>query len=340
MFEKIVCPATDEFPRNSEGDIIELKDGSLLLAWSEFYGGHGDGQPAQISAKRSTDGGQTWGEKFILQENVGDCNVMSVSFLRSQSGDILFFYLVKNSWMDLKVMMRRSQDEGKTWSEPVQVSSKPGYNVMNNARVIQLKSGRLLAPVAHSARASSEDISTVFCYISDDDGCSWRKGRGETGFEEALSQEPGLIERKDGSVLMIIRTALDYICYAESKDGGETWGKPYPSTLVSPLSPASIARIPKRNDLVIIWNNNPNGGRAGWNERTPLTAAISKDDGVTWGNLKNIESDPNYCYAYTSITFIGDQTFLTYYYWKKSAIDHFAGTALKLKVLPTEWFYY
>ena len=340
MFEKIVCPAAEQSPRNSEGDIIELKDGSLLLAWSEFYGGHGDGQPAQISAKRSTDGGQTWGEKFILQENVGDCNVMSVSFLRSQSGDILFFYLVKNSWMDLKVMMRRSQDEGKTWSEPVQVSSKPGYNVMNNARVIQLKSGRLLAPVAHSARASSEDISTVFCYISDDDGHTWRKGMGETGFEEALSQEPGLIERKDGSVLMIIRTALDYIYYAESKDGGESWGKPYPSTLVSPLSPASIARIPKTNDLVIIWNNNSDGGKATWAERTPLTAAISKDDGVTWENIKNIENDPNYCYAYTSITFIGDQTFLTYYYWEKSAIDHFAGTALKLKVLPTEWFYY
>lgn len=339
MFEAIVALATPEFPRNSEGDLIELKDGRLLLAWTQFYGGHGDAAPAHLVAQISDDGGRTWGEKYVLQENVGECNTMSLSLLRSQSGDMLLFYLVKNSWMDLEVFMRRSQDEGQTWSDPIQVSSKDGYNVMNNARVIQLNSGRLLAPVANSARESGEDFATVFCYISDDDGYTWRKGRGETGFGDQHAQEPGLVERKDGSVLMIVRTTQDYIYYSESFDGGETWGELYPSTLVAPLAPATIARIPQTGDLLMVWNNNPKGGKATWSERTPLTTAISKDEGASWEHVKNLEADPTSCFAYTSITFVGDLVYLTHYYWTKGEIDHFANTSLKLRVLPIEWFY-
>ena len=35
-FRLVVCPASPENPRNSEADIVELKDGTLLLAWSRF----------------------------------------------------------------------------------------------------------------------------------------------------------------------------------------------------------------------------------------------------------------------------------------------------------------
>ena len=339
MSDLLVAPATEEYPRNSEGDLVELKDGRLLLAWTEFYGGYGDGDRAHIVAKTSSDGGLSWSEKSKLQENIDECNVMSVSLLRSQSGHLLLFYLIKNSWLDLKVMVKRSQDDGETWSESVQVSSKDGYNVMNNARVIQLQSGRLLAPVAYSARATNEDISRVLCYISDDDGYTWRKSLGDTGFKTALAQEPGLIERNDGSILMIIRTALDYIYFSESLDVGETWGEPHPSTLVSPLSPATITRIPNKGNLLMVWNNDPKGGKAGWEDRTSLTAAISADEGLTWTNIRNIEGRDTHCWAYTSITFISNKVYLTYYEWPRSAIKHFDQRSLKLRILPIEWFY-
>ena len=37
-FENLIAQASDESPRNSEGDLVILKDGSILAAWSEFYG--------------------------------------------------------------------------------------------------------------------------------------------------------------------------------------------------------------------------------------------------------------------------------------------------------------
>ncbi len=58
-FGFIVAEATAQNPRNTEGDIIELADGTLLLAWSDFYAGEmPDHAPARISAMISTDGGR------------------------------------------------------------------------------------------------------------------------------------------------------------------------------------------------------------------------------------------------------------------------------------------
>lgn len=58
--ETIVCPATRDNPRYSEADIIELKNGNLLLAYTHFYaGGPGNFSPARISGKISEDKGKT-----------------------------------------------------------------------------------------------------------------------------------------------------------------------------------------------------------------------------------------------------------------------------------------
>ncbi len=97
-FHLTVVPVGPENPRNSEAAIIPLKDGSLLLGWTEFYAGSGaDHGPARISGKVSTDGGRTWGEKYTLVENDGGCNVMEVNFLRLKDDRIALFYCQKNT---------------------------------------------------------------------------------------------------------------------------------------------------------------------------------------------------------------------------------------------------
>ena len=78
-FHTVVAPVGPNNPRNSEAAIVPLKDGSLLLGWTEFYAGSGaDHGPARISGKLSKDGGRSWDEKYTLVENDGGCNVMEV----------------------------------------------------------------------------------------------------------------------------------------------------------------------------------------------------------------------------------------------------------------------
>lgn len=339
MVNDVVCPHSPQFPRNSEGDVVELADGRLLLAWTEFYGGFDDHAAARIGAKLSADGGLTWGSKSILQENVGGRNVMSVSFLPLASGELLFFYLVKHAISDCQVWVRRLCDGATNWSAPWRVSSRPGYHVMNNARAVQLSGGRLLAPVALTRDIETGPPSRVFCYLSDDDGAHWRPGRGEAGLAGSAAQEPGIVELADGSVLMIIRTRLGSIYTARSADGGDSWSDPVASSLVSPAAPATVARIPFTGDLLIIWNSNSAGAAARWQDRTPLTAAVSRDGGETWERYRDLEADSAHCYAYTSVTFVERDVLLTYYAWDRMVGNHpFENTSLKLRRVPLDWF--
>lgn len=332
--ETIIAPATAESPRNSEGDIIVLEDGSLLAAWSEFYGGSRDDSAARISAKRSVDGGRTWGERFTLRENTGAENVMSASFLRLDSGELLLFYLEKHSREDLDVLVVRSGDDGKTWSEPVLVTPEPGYHVMNNARVLLTSGGRLVCPVATTDRVweKGHRFRTI-CYLSDDGGHTWRRGTGEVNAPKRGAMEPGLIEKADGTLLQVIRTQTGRQWFAESKDGGDTWSEGRPWTVTSPEAPATLANLPEGKGWLVIHNPSLDPENSHGGERTPLVASVSTDEGATWSPAKAIESDPALTYSYVSVDFHADRVLLTYYL--RSAPDRLSW---KFQSLPLGWF--
>lgn len=320
----VVCPTHAGNPRNGEGDVIELRDGSLLMAYTKWVGGGGDNSSAFIAGRISTDGGATWGEDFVIQPNDAKMNVMSVSLLRMKSGNILLGYLRKNNVNDCKTYIRFSSNEGKTWSRQICANPDPGYHVQNNDRMIQLSTGRLLSPVAWSPDYTKDFNFKSFCYYSDDRGYTWHRSRNMVEVKTSGgAQEPGVVELKDGRILMIFRSTGGYVGKAYSSDGGESWTKPEMiKELPSPCGPQTIERIPSTGDLLLIWENNPKA-------RTPLAAAISRDEGETWENIRNIADDPKASYCYTSCTFIDDDVLLTYY----------APGGLHLTRMPVSWFY-
>jgi len=303
-------------PRNSEGDFITLKDGRILYVYTHFTGNTAsDFGNSHLAARYSSDGGTTWtSDDEIVVENEGAMNVMSVSLLRLKNGQIALFYARKNGINDCIPFMRTSDDEGKTWSKPVAcISDVPGYYVLNNARVIQLPSGRLLVPVAlHTTKETDSSIEElersfnnygqIFCYYSDDQGKSWKRSAQVKVPASVMAQEPGVIELNDGRVLMYIRTdrGMQYAAY--SKDKGKKWTEAVPYGLPSPLSPATIVRDPASRKLIAIWNNYGILG-LGYGKRSPFNLAISSDEGKSWTNVKTIHDDPDGHYCYTAARF-------------------------------------
>lgn len=334
VFETMIAPTTEESPRNSEGDIVVLKDGTLLAAWSEFYGGSRDDSAARISAKRSADGGKTWSERFTLRENTGAENVMSASFVRLDSGELLLFYLEKHSRDDLDLLVVRSEDEGKTWSDLVLVSPEPGYHVMNNARVLLTSTGRLVCPIATTDRVWEKGHSfRTVCYFSDDDGKTWQRGKGDVTAPKRGAMEPGLIEKSDGTLLQTIRTQTGKQWVSESNDGGDTWTEARPWTVTSPEAPATLAKLPDGKGWVVIHNPSLDPDNSHGGARTPLVAAVTKDEGKTWSKPKAIESNPALTFSYISVDFVGDRALLTYY--ERSSPTEISW---KFKSLPITWF--
>jgi sialidase-1 len=343
----VVCPVSPDNPRNTEGSIVELRDGRLLLAYTRFYGGGEDEARADISARLSSDGGKTWSAPFVLQPNDGQQNVMSVSLLRLDNGELMLGYLRKNSDADCRMVVRRSRDEGVTWGPEVSATEPPRYYVVNNDRIVQLRSGRLLVPAADHGDIARGGPAIAVCYLSDDRGATWRRGEGQVELPGVGCQEPGVVELRDGRVLMIIRNSLGAIRQALSTDGGSTWGAPNSTGLTSPVAPSTIKRIPTTGDLLMIWNNDKD-------RRVPLTTAVSRDDrlrasaasgedakpddGKTWEHVRDLEPTGS-SYAYTSVAFVGacgeagEMAVLSYW----TAIR--GGLALKIRRVPVAWFY-
>jgi sialidase-1 len=335
-----VFPATERNPRYSEGSVLVLRDGRLLYATTEFEGSWSDFAKARIIAAESADEGRTWGAPRVLQENVGKLNVMSVTLRRLSHGAVFdgpigMFYLLKNSPADLQVFLRVSDDEGATFGPPVRVTAGPGYHVLNNDRVTVLSSGRLVVPVASTGDVDKENRFACACYLSDDRGKTWRRGRGSVAYPRRGAMEPEVLEQEGGRLLMHVRTQLGHIAVSESGDGGETWGPARPWGVPTPESPATLRRVPSTGDLLLIWDDSFRQGDKRSRRRTPLTAAVSTDEGRTWSYRRDLETDDEKDYAYTSVVFHRGRALLTYYVHDRAA----GRISSRFRSVPVAWFY-
>ncbi len=314
---RLLEPSADN-PRNSEGDFIRLRDGRILFVYTHFTGGAADHSSAHLAGRFSEDNGRTWTDHdIVVLPNEAKMNVMSVSLLRLADGRIGMLYLRKNAMNDCRPYLRISTDEAKSWGAPTLCIPDGGYFVVNNGRLVQLRNGRLVIPTSQHAQPGGKFQSrgTAMCYLSDDEGRTWRRSR--TVLEAPPSsrsglQEPGVVELRDGRLMMFCRIDQGSQFVSYSDDGGETWSPPKPSSLISPVSPATIKRIPSTGDLLVVYNNHAGIDPSLRGKRTPLTIAVSKDEGQTWQLHKNIEDDPNGWYCYTAMMFVDKRVLLAY----------------------------
>ncbi len=327
---------TPESPRTGEGSMLELADGRILFAYTSFEGGE-DNSRASIVARHSSDVGRTWTEpEMIISADEAAENVMSASLLRLQSGGILLFYLRKDSRAQCAVWVRRSDDEGATWGEAVCCTPEPGYWGAVNDCAVQLADGRIILPDGVCAEVWVEDEHIeAGCAFSDDDGATWRHS-SMIFTPKRGAMESRVVELRDGRLWMLVRTDRGEIWQTFSTDCGETWEDPTPSGIESPQSPFVFTRIPATGDLLLIRNpvaRLDQGTHQG--PRTPLRASISRDEGATWINERDLEPDTTHTYCYLSELFVGDMGVFSYY----------VGTlevplqTLRIARVPVSWFY-
>ena len=306
-------PPSADNCRNSEGDFARLRDGRVLYIYTRFRAGDAaDHVVADLAGLVSPDGLSWPGEPRIVVTNDAAQNVMSVSLLRRRRDDLALFYLKKNSDSDCRPVLRVSSDEGRTWSAARQIvpDAEADYYVLCNARAVMTKTGRILLPLSVCRHSSAAD-GTAFCWYSDDDGETWRKGSGaavakNASGERVALQEPGLVELRDGSILLYARTMAGCQWKSISRDGGDTWSPTERWNLVSPCSPALVKRL-SNGSLVAIWNDHesfPEYAKKGppWSGgvRSPLMLAISTDEGASWPVRRILESDPAGWFCYTA----------------------------------------
>ena len=131
-----------------------------------------------------------------------------------------------------------------------------------------------------------EDERYSNVYRSSDGGKSFALiGRADYG--DRLIDEHMIYERRDGSLVMLIRAAGG-IGRAESRDGGATWENERDSGLGGPCSRFCVRRL-KSGRLLLVNHYKFTG-------RNNLTAMLSEDDGETWKGFLTIDGRANVSY--------------------------------------------
>jgi sialidase-1 len=322
--------------RGATGSIVALKDGALLFAYGNPQHWT-DTSRSGILGRISRDGGRTWGEPFLMQKNVARYATLQPSLLRLSNGDLLFGYNVMNNFQgpdvrfyDGKIYVRRSTDDGATWGDPICATPYPSYHTVNPQRLIQLSTGRIVLPAEWTLAVGGGEAGHMvsLCYFTDD-GYTWVRGRGVVDVG-STTEEPSVVELSDGRLFMVFRNRNGYVGRAYSTDRGDTWTDVGYLDLPSPLAPQTVTRIPSTGDLLLVWLNNPLAPALARKEvqpivpvgevkrplgalRTPLSTAISRDQGRTWEHIHNLAADPGGDYGYQSVTFVGDTVLINYH---------------------------
>lgn len=321
-------------PRNSEGAFMQLPGGEIIFVYSRFKGNSSaDHATSDLVILRSTDGGDTFGDEQTVTtcEDEDSVNVMSVSLVEMNNGDIGLFYLVRTTYTLLQMFLKRSSDGGRSWSERVLCTPYEGFFVVNNDRVTRLSSGRIIIPAARhvtgwygtpdSSNKYFDSRSEVVFFYSDDDGYTWNHSSDKCSipyysYNSAGLQEPGLIELADGVLWAWARTELGRQYEMFSMDNGDHWTASQPSRFTSPNSPLSMKRD-NSGRIYAIWNPIPEyNGReqTGYftGGRSPFVIAVSDDNGRTFSEPLVFEDDESCGYCYCAIYFTEDKMLLSY----------------------------
>ncbi len=142
-------------------------------------------------------------------------------------------------------------------------------------------------------------------YISDDRGKSCEKKLGGKRLSTDCD-EPMCYQKENGDVVMLARTALDYLAKTVSKDNGETWSETVLSDIPNAMTRFYISKTP--SGRLILVNNHHQGHD--YRNRTDMTVLLSEDDGETWKYKKVI--DRRNFVSYPDVDFYKGKIYLTY----------------------------
>lgn len=302
------------FYHNAYPTVARLTSGRLMAVFGAYSP---DQSSALVATALSDDGGRTWSSAREIVDNPGlwdgDPNIIvdgSRTYVYCTTRTVELETIDKST-----VFMVKTDDDGASWSEPVEISMPKKYVAGKQHKGMRLGDGTLLmgyswdlwAEKGTPARTEGE-MNIASGVLRSNDGVHWTPF-GElhvwipkmTPYSTNGLDEPSLVELADGEILMVMRNGSSRHYESRSRDGGLTWAPPRPSSLTGHNTPSGLWRLDRSKEIIAIWNNSPV-------YRRPLSVAISSDGGRTWSIPRNVAESDGPQVSYPSITQAADGT--------------------------------
>ena len=309
--EYVFKSGTDGYNTYRIPAIVMSKKGTLL-AFAEGRVNHsGDHGNLDIVLKRSTDGGKSWSDLVMVQDDGNNQCGNPAPVVDRKSGRI--FLLSNGSTASEGAVMQGkatrecyiqySDDDGLTWSPRRNISDQvrpEGWRwyAMGPCSGIQIQEGRnkgrLVVAANHSDEKGSYQSHSLY---SDDAGKTWKVGvTAELGSNESQIAEvsPDLLVQNmrmqtHGQGVRAIRT---------SSDGGKTWTPlKHEAQLPCPRCQGSVIRDYSARGRLFF--SNP---AAQPRTRKQMTIRVSRDGGKTWPLKKVVYDGPS---GYSNLVMLG-----------------------------------
>jgi len=293
------------FPSCHASTLIEIPPASLLAAW---FGGTDEGRPDVTIWTARFNGGQ-WSKPVEVADGVdGDGKrypCWNPVLFRRPDGELLLFYKVGPSPSRWWGLLKRSRDDGHTWTRAEQLPVGIFGPIRN--KPVLLKDGSLLCG------SSTEHAGwRVHMERSDDFGGSWEKTDSlNEGRNPGLIQ-PTILTRSDGNLQILCRSRQQAIFESISSDAGRTWTAPRKTELPNPNSGIDGVTLQDGRQL-LVYNHTAKG-------RFPLNVAVS-GDGSKWQAalvLENVLGE----FSYPAVIQSADKLVHVTYTWNRKKIRH------------------
>ncbi len=300
-----VFEPTLAIPSSHASTVCQAPDGSILCA---FYGGSAEAAPdVKIYLARLEAG--KWSAPEAAVDTPGKPEGNPVLFVAPSGKLRLYFVTIHGfGWNWAKIKQTSSADSGRTWGPIETLRDKRGWMIRNHPVV--LRDGRLIFPMYSENKWCSEFM------VSSDGGESWR-------FLSETCSRPGniqaaLAELEDGTLYATMRVGGKggNLWEARSSDRGETWEGPTRMELPNPNAGTDMIVLGS-GDLLLAFNNDDR-------KRTPLSLALSSDEGRTW-SIKDVETGKGE-FSYPSLCQASDGVIHLTYTYKRETIKHLAFT--------------
>ena len=314
--------------------IIRSPNKDLLAFCEGRVNGASDFGNVDIVMKKSADNGKTWSALQIIVDadslQAGNCApVVDTNDPAYPKGRIFLFYNTGNNNEGQvrkgnglrQVWYKTSIDNGKTWSEGINITAEvhrprqsqinPAYNFSEDWRsfantpghAMQFQKGKYKGRIFVSANHSQGDPKKDFTdyiangYYTDDHGKTFRIS---DNVSIAGSNESTAAELSNNKLMMNSRNQRGDIrarIVSTSSDGGATWDTTYfDKTLIDPVNEGSILTVGSkdRKNIVAFCN------AADVKSRNNLTLRVSYDDGKTWKGTYKIDGSDTDSKDYTA----------------------------------------
>ncbi len=227
-------------------------------------------------------------------------------------GELLLFYKMGPSPSQWLGRMKRSTDNGLTWSKAEALPDGILGPVKNKPVEVD---GQLVCPSSKEG-----DGWRLFLDITPDYGKTWTQIGPLNEKAPWLAIQPSILFHKNGDLQMLFRTRNRRVGSTWSHDGGKTW-TPIDSTSLPQNNSGTDAVTLKDGRQLIVYNHalDRNGQPKG--PRTPLNVSLSKD-GQKWFASLVLEDSPISQYSYPAVIQSSDGYVHIVYTWRRQRIKY------------------